>query len=294
MVVPFAAGSASDGMGRIVAARMSELLGQQVIVENVGGAGGMVGTARVARAEPDGYQFVLGGTDTLAQNQSLYRTPQYNAARDFVPVSLVGDQALLFVIRKDLPVNDLKELTTYGKANFQKMQFASSGLGSASHLTCAQVTKWLGSDIAHVSYRGSGPALQDMIAGRIDYFCSLAASAMPHIDNKLLRTIAVLSKERSPFLPDVGTAHEQGLKDMDSVFWSMAAYPKGTPKEIVDKLAKVISDTIDTPVVKDRLKTLAVVPTTAAQRGPAQAQKFIESEIARWATIIKPGSVTSG
>lgn len=291
MVVPFAAGSASDGLGRLVAARMSELLGQQVIVENVGGAGGMVGTARVARAEPDGYQFVLGGTDTLAQNQSLYRAPQYNAATDFAPVALVGDQALMMVIRKDLPVNNLKEMAAYAKANFAKMQYASSGLGSASHLTCSQLTKWIGADVVHVSYRGSGPALQDMIAGRIDYFCSLAASAMPHVENKLLRTIAILSKDRSPFLPEVPTAREQGIADMDSYFWSMAAYPKGTPREIVDKLAKAISDTLDTPVVQERLKTIAVVPTPRDRRGPQQAQKFIESEIAKWAAIIKASGV---
>ena len=291
MVVPFTAGSASDALGRLVAQRMSELIGQQVIVENVGGAGGMVGTARVARAEPDGYQFVLGGTDTLAQNQTLYKSPQYNAATDFAPVALVGDQALLLVVRKDLPANDLKELTALAKANFATMQFASSGLGSASHLTCAQLTKWLGADVVHVSYRGSGPALQDMIAGRIDYFCSLAASAMPHIDNKLLRTIAVLSKDRSPFLPEVATAREQGVADMDSYFWSLAAYPKATPKEIVDKLAKTISDALDTPALQERLKGIAVVPPAKERRTPTYAQKFIDEEIAKWAVIIKASGV---
>ncbi len=291
MVVPFAAGSASDGLGRLLAARMSEILGQQVIVENVGGAGGMVGTARVARAEPDGYQFVLGGTDTLAQNQTLYRTPQYNALTDFAPVSLVGDQALMLVIRKDLPVNNLKEMTAYAKANFSKMQYASSGLGSASHLTCAQLTKWMDAEVVHVSYRGSGPALQDMIAGRIDYFCSLAASAMPHIDSKALRTVAVMSKAKSPFVPDVATAQEQGLADMDSYFWSMAAFPKGTPKEIVDKLALVIDQTLDTPVIQERLKTIAVVPPPKDKRTPAAAQKFIEDEVAKWATIIKASGI---
>ena len=291
MVVPFAAGSASDGLGRLLAARMSEILGQQVIVENVGGAGGMVGVARVARSEPDGYQFVLGGTDTLAQNQTLYRTPQYNALTDFVPVALVGDQALMLVIRKDLPVNDLKEMTAYAKANFAKMQFASSGLGSASHLTCAQLTKWMDADVVHVSYRGSGPALQDMIAGRIDYFCSLAASAMPHIDSKVLRTIAVMSKTKSPFVPDVKTAQEQGLPDMDSYFWSMAAYPKGTPREFVTKLAQVIDQTLDTPVIQERLKTIAVVPQPKDKRSPEYAQKFVEAEVAKWATIIKASGI---
>ena len=245
----------------------------------------------VARAEPDGYQFVLGGTDTLAQNQTLYRTPQYNAATDFTPVSLVGDQALLLVVRKDLAANNLQELAALAKTNFATMQFASSGLGSASHLTCAQITKWTGADVAHVSYRGSGPALQDMIAGRIDYFCSLAASAMPHIESNVLRTITALGKDRSPFLPNLSTAREQGLADMDSYFWSAAAFPKGTPRPIVDKLAKTIADALDTPVVQERFKSSAIVPPAPDRRGPEYLQKFINDEIAKWAVIIKASGV---
>ena len=146
---------------------MSETLGQQIIVENAGGAGGMVGTARVARAQPDGYQFVLGSTDVLAQNQTIYKNPQYNAATDFAHVGLIGDVALLLVIRKDLPVNNIKEFTEYAKANFAKMQFGSSGLGSSSHLTCSQLTQAIGANIAHVPYRGSAPALTDLMSGNV-------------------------------------------------------------------------------------------------------------------------------
>ena len=291
MVVPFAAGSSSDAVGRIVAAGVSERLGQQVIVENVGGAGGMVGSARVARAEPDGYQFVLGSTDTLAQNQTIYKNPQYNAATDYAPVALVGEMALLLVARKELPVANLKELATYAKVNFGKMQFGSSGLGSSSHLTCSQLTQAIGANVAHVPYRGSGPALQDMIAGQIDYFCSLAAAAAPLIENNQLKVLAVLTRERSPFLPQMETAQEQGFANIDAPAWMAAAYPKGTRREIVDKLAKAISDTLDTPATQQRLRSLAVVPASPERRTPAYLQTFIESEIEKWAVVIKASGV---
>lgn len=291
MVVPFAAGSSSDAVGRVLGARMSELVGQQVIIENVGGAGGMVGTARVARATPDGYQFVLGSTDTLAQNQTIYKNPQYNAATDFAHVSLVGDVALLLVVRKDLPANDLKELTAHAKANYAKMQFGSSGLGSSSHLTCSQLTQMIGANVAHVPYRGSGPALQDMIGGQIDYFCSLAPSAMPSIENKQIRAIAVLTAERSPFLADLATAKEQGFPGIDASTWFAVSLPKGTPADIVGKLHKSISDSLDTPTVKQRLGNLALVPTASERRSPAYAQKYISEEIERWAAVIKASGV---
>ena len=291
MVVPFAAGSSSDAVGRILGQRMSELLGQQVIVENVGGAGGMVGTNRIARAEPDGYHFVLGSTDTLAQNQSLYKSPQYNAATDFAPVAMVGDMALLLVVRKDLPVANLQELKTYAKTNFARMQFGSSGLGSSSHLTCSQITQAMDANVAHVAYRGSGPGLQDMIGGQIDYFCSLAPAAMPLVDSQQIKAITTLTANRSPFLPELTTAREQGFAEIDSYAWFAAALPKGTPADIVDKMNKAISDSLDTPYLKDRLRTIAVQPTPPDKRSAAYLQSFIESEIARWAVVIKASGV---
>src|SRR4051812_42464082 len=174
MVVPFAAGSASDTMARILSARLSEVLGQQVVIENVAGAGGMTGVSRVAKAAPDGYQFVLGGIDTFAQNQTLYKKPLYNAVTDFAPVALAVDQPLVLVIRNELPVGNLREFIAYARANQGKMQYGSAGAGSGSHLACAQLNAAIGVDVTHVPYRGSPPAMQDLIAGRIDYFCALA------------------------------------------------------------------------------------------------------------------------
>src|SRR5689334_2660573 len=165
MVVPFAAGSASDTLARILGARLSEVLGQQVIIENIGGAGGMTGAARVAKAAPDGYQFVLGGIDTFAQNQTLYKKPLYNSVTEFAPVALMVEQPLVLVARKDLPISDLRELMAYAKANQGKMQYGSAGVGSGSHLACAQLNAAIGVDITHVPYRGSPPARQDLIAG---------------------------------------------------------------------------------------------------------------------------------
>ena len=233
MVVPFAAGSASDTLARILGASLSEVLGQQVIIENVGGAGGVTGVARVAKATPDGYQFVLGGVDTFAQNQSLYKKPLYNSVADFEPVALMVEQAILLVARKELPVGNLKEFMTYAKANQTKMQFGSAGPGSGSHLACAQLNAAIGIDVTHIPYRGSPPAMQDLIAGRIDYFCALAAAAMPQIGSNTMRAVAILTRNRSPLLPNLASAHEQGLSDFDSYFWSGYFLPKATSAPIV-------------------------------------------------------------
>src|SRR5690242_3554411 len=160
MVVPFAAGSASDTVGRILAARLSELLGQQVVVENVGGAGGMTGAARVAKAAPDGYQFVLGNIGTHAHSQTLYKAPLYNAASNFAPVALVAELPLVLIARKDLPARNLQEFMAYARANQAKMQYGSGGAGSATHISCVLLNAAIGIDVTHVPYRGGGPALQ--------------------------------------------------------------------------------------------------------------------------------------
>src|SRR5262249_13719241 len=198
MVVPFAAGSASDSLARVLAARMSELLGQQVVIENIGGAGGMTGGSRVAKASRAGYQFVLGGIDTFAQNQTLYKKPLYNSVTDFEPVALMVEQPIMLVARKELPLNDLQAFIAYAKANQAKMQYGSAGAGSGSHLACLQLNAAIGVEIAHIPYRGSPPALQDLIAGRIDYFCALAAAAMPQISRNTIPAVAILTRSASP------------------------------------------------------------------------------------------------
>jgi tripartite-type tricarboxylate transporter receptor subunit TctC len=292
MVVPFAAGSASDTLARILGARLSEVLSQQVIIENVGGAGGMTGVARVAKAAPDGYQFVLGGIDTFAQNQSLYKKPLYNSVTDFEPVALVVEQAIILVARNELPVKDLKEFTAYTKANQAKMQYGSAGAGSGSHLACAQLNAALGIDVTHVPYRGSPPAMQDLIAGRIDYFCALAAAAMPQIGSNSMRAVAILTRSRSPLLPNLASAHEQGLTDFDSYFWSGFFLPKGTPAAIVQKLHATAVATLDTPSTQERLKEVGVTVVAADRRSPDYLKRFLNGEIEKWAVTIKASGVS--
>ena len=182
MIIPFAAGGPTDVLGRVMAQRMSEILGQQVVVENVGGAGGMTGSKRVADAAPDGYTFVLGTVGTHAQSQTMYKKPLYNAATDFTPVALIAEVPIALITRKDLPVNNLKEFVDYAKANQTKMQYGSAGAGSATHLGCVLLNYLIGVDITHVPYRGTGPAMQDLQGGRIDYLCEIVSTAKPQID----------------------------------------------------------------------------------------------------------------
>ncbi|AXK80465.1 tripartite tricarboxylate transporter substrate binding protein BugD [Pseudolabrys taiwanensis] len=292
MIVPFAAGSASDTVGRILAARLGDVLGQQVVIENMGGAGGTIGTGRAARATPDGYQFILGGIDTFAMSKALYKKLPYDPVADFVPVALVAEQPIVLLVRKDLPAKDLKEFIAYGKANPGKLQYGSAGVGSGSHLACAQLFAAAGIEGAHVPYRGSAPAMQDVIAGRLDGICALGAAALPQITSGTVRPLAILSKERSPLLPDLASASEQGLKDFDAPFWSAFFVPKGTPDAVVKKLNAAALDLMNTPSSAEALKKVGTTFVAADRRSPEYLQKFLDSEIAKWAAIIKASGVT--
>jgi tripartite-type tricarboxylate transporter receptor subunit TctC len=292
MVVPFAAGGIGDVLGRILASRLSELLGRQVIVENVGGAGGMAGAARVAKAAPDGYTFVLGSAGTHAHNQTLYKSPLYNAASDFAPVALVVEQPVLLVVRKDLPPGHLPEFIEYAKANQVKMQYGSPGTGSAVHLACAILNAAIGVKVTHIPYRGGGPAMQDLIAGRLDYQCTGSTNAMPQLESNAIKAMALLSLERSPILPQVPTAHEQGLRDFEAPLWWALFLPKGTPPTIVAKLNEATVATMNTPAVQQRLKETGYDLVAPERRSPDYLQRFVVSEIAKWAAPIKAAGVS--
>src|SRR2546423_6439103 len=249
MVVPSAAGGWTDIIGRFFAPRLSEILRQQVIVENIGGAGGMAGAARVAKAQPDGYQFVLGNVGTHAQNQTLYKNPAYHAATDFAPVALMVDLPMMIVSRTTLPPNNLQEFIAYAKANQDKMQYGSAGTGAPTHLACALFNAAIGVNITHVPYRGSSQALQDMIAGRIDYFCLNASAAIPHVEGKTAKAIAMFTRERSPTFPTLATAQEQGLRDFTADNWLAFFLPKGTPGAVVQMLLESSFTSLNTPAV---------------------------------------------
>ncbi|HML14961.1 MAG TPA: tripartite tricarboxylate transporter substrate-binding protein [Xanthobacteraceae bacterium] len=287
MIVPFTAGGPADAVGRILAAGVSEVLGQEVVVENVGGGGGMLGGARVARAAPDGYQFVLGNMGTHAANQTLYKTPLYNAAADFAPVLLVAETPLLLLARKDLPAENLPQFVAYARANQAKMQFGSGGAGSASHLACLLVNLAIGINVTHVPYRGAAPAMQDLIAGRIDYQCPDSPTSIAQIESGSIKALAVLTAERSPRLPAVPTAREQGLREVVASNWFAAFYPKGTPAGIVEKLRLAIVAAMDTPSMQGRMREIGAELVAPERRTPEYLRAFVASEIAKWAAPIR-------
>src|SRR3978361_1693309 len=254
MINPFAAGGPNDVLARLFAQRMGEVLGQPIVLENVGGAGGMNGADRVARAAPDGYPFLLGTVGTQAQNQTLFKKPAYNSTTDFESVALMVEAPLVLVARKDLPVKDMKEFVAYAKANKDKMQYASAGTGSAIHLGCALVNLVTGLDIVHVPYRGANPAMQDLINGRVDYLCDIITTAKPQIDGGAVKAIAILTKQRSPVLPNVPTAVEQGF-NVEAYTWNAFFLPKGTPDAIVQKLRNATVEAMKTPAVREKLES---------------------------------------
>ena len=291
MVVPFAAGGGTDVLGRIVGRRLSEVLGQQVIIENVGGAGGMVGSARVAKAAPDGYQFVLGSRAD-AINQTLYKAPLYNLTTDLVPVVLIADQPTVLVARKDLPVENLQEFIAYARKTQVVMQYGSAGAGSTGHVDCALLNAAIGVSIAHVPYRGGGPAMQDLIAGRIDYFCTLSGTVASQVEGRLVKPIANLSRERSPMLPALATAQEQGLKDFDASTWFGFFVPRHTPPPVIQKLHDATVEAMDTPSVQERLKEAGAMTVAPERRSPDYLQKFVASEIEKNAAPLKAAGIS--
>jgi len=293
MVVPFAAGGPIDAVGRILQPGLSEVLKQQVIIENIGGAGGTIGTARVARSAPDGYQFVLGNVGTQAVSQTLYKTPPYDSKTDFTPVVLIADLSLVLVVRKDLPVGNLQEFIVYAKANHDKMQFASAGAGSATHLGCALLNARIGISVTHIPYSGGGPAMQDLIAQRVDYLCIDTPVAIPQIASGTVKPIAVLTRARSSSLPTLPSAHEQGLTDFDAANWCAFFLPKNTPAPVVQKLHDATVTTLDNPAVQKRLHDIGVDPVSDLRQSPDYLAKFVASEIVKWAGPIKAAGLGS-
>jgi tripartite-type tricarboxylate transporter receptor subunit TctC len=287
MVVPFTAGTAIDVFARILAPGLSEILGQHVIIDNVGGAGGMTGSNRVAVGSPDGYQFVLGTVGTHAQGQSLYKKPLYNAATDFTPVALIAELPIILIVRKGLPASNLQEFIAYAKVNQAKIQYGSAGVGSAVHLACALLNAAIGVNVTHIPYRGGPPAIQDLIAGRIDYFCTVSTTAIPQIEGKTVKAIAIFTKNRSSVLPNLASAHEQGLVDFEANTWFAFFLPKGTPAQIVRKLNNATVAVMNTPAVQERLKEIGADLVAPDRRSPEYLAKFVVSEIEKWAAPIK-------
>jgi tripartite-type tricarboxylate transporter receptor subunit TctC len=290
MVVPWAAGGGTDVMGRIMAKRMTEILGRPVIVENIPGAGGMVGSAHVARADPDGYTFVFGSRSD-AIDMTLYKHPIYSFKDDLTPVVLVADQPTILVVREDLAVNGLKDFVDYVKKNASTVKMGSAGIGATGTVDCVLFNDKIGVNVQPIPYRGSGPAMEDLIRRQFDYFCTISGSAVSPVQNNLVKGIAVFKKDRMPSLPNVATSYEQGIP-FDGSTWFGFLAPKKTPPEIVKKLHDASVDAMETPEVQKQLANNGTYVFPPDQRSTEYFQSIIVPEIEKNGAPLKAAGVS--
>jgi tripartite-type tricarboxylate transporter receptor subunit TctC len=291
MVVPYAPGGSTDLVARLIAPGLGAALGQPVLVENMAGVGGIAGVSRVAKAAPDGYQFVVGNVGTHAQNQFLFAYPPYDAAVEFVPAALLADLVMLVAVRADLPVDDLNEFIAYLHANATKMQYASAGFGSPSHLACALLNSTLEVDVRHVPYRGGGPATRELLGGKIDYFCSNVAAIKPHIEAGRLKAPAMFSRVRLASLPGVATAQEQGLKGFEASNWLALFLPSATPEPLVARLNAAAIAALTDQTLQTKLRALGAEPAAPDRNTPERLSSFLARERDKWGTIIRRANI---
>jgi tripartite-type tricarboxylate transporter receptor subunit TctC len=237
--------------------------------------------------------MLMGNSGTHSYNQTLYKKPLYNAVTDFEPVALVAIAPKVLVTRKDFPANTLAEFIAYVKANDAKLQYGSAGAGSANHITCVLLNSAIGVNVTHVPYRGAGPAMQDLIGGRIDYMCDVVSTSLAQIEGGTIKPIAMLTLRRNAVLPNLATADEQGLKDFEADTWNAIFLPKGTPSAIVRRLARAASDALDAPGVRQRLSELGLTVPPAAERTPEYLAKFVPAEIEKWAAPIRAAGISA-
>jgi tripartite-type tricarboxylate transporter receptor subunit TctC len=286
IVVPFAPGGAVDVLARFMAEALTPIIGQTVVVENISGAGGTIGISRVARSAPDGYQVALGGVGTLAFSQSLYIRPLYDSRIDLVPVGLITEEPLLLVTRTDLPAADLREFIAYSKSGDTRLRFGSAGAGSGTHLGCAMLNAFTGLNATHVPYRGAAPAMQDLVAGRIDYMCNNVSVMLPHFGGNTVKVIANLGRYRSAMLQNVPTAHEQGLSEFDAAIWNGFFLPKGTSVSIAHRLHQATFAALETSSLRRRLQDIGLTIVAPERRSPSYLGGFLAAEIEKWAKIV--------
>jgi tripartite-type tricarboxylate transporter receptor subunit TctC len=287
VIVPFAAGGPADITGRIVADIFSRHLGQQFVVENVGGAGGTTGTTRAARAAPDGTTLISGHLGTNALAGVFYPNLAYDAEKDFEPVGLIAEQPELLTVRKDFPANNLQEFAAYAKANESKLNMAHAGVGSVSYIGCLLLNSAIGIKPTLVPFTGTAPAMNAILAGQVDYDCDPVLGPLPHVRAGTARALAIAAKKRSPLLPDVPTSAEQGMPQFDMAPFYAVFAPKGTPKAIVDKLAEALDKGLDEPAVRTRLESLGADIADKNRRGPKALGELVHSEIARLTPVLK-------
>ncbi|HVZ52143.1 MAG TPA: tripartite tricarboxylate transporter substrate-binding protein [Pseudolabrys sp.] len=287
VIVPFAAGGPADVMGRIASDIFSRHLGQSFVVENVGGAGGTVGTLRAARAHPDGYTLISGHVGTNALAPVFYPKLGYDPEKDFEPVGVIAVQPELLAVRKDIPVNNLKEFVAYAKANEHKLNMGHAGVGSVSYIGCLLLNSAIGIKPTMVPFTGTAPVMNAILAGNVDYDCDPVLGPLPHVRAGTVKALAIAAKKRSPLLPDVPTSYEQGFPQFDCAPFYAVFAPKGTPKAAIDKLAAALAKGLDEPAVQKRLNDLGAQIPDPDQRGPKALAALVHSEIARLTPVLK-------
>jgi tripartite-type tricarboxylate transporter receptor subunit TctC len=292
LIVPFAAGGGVDASARLQALAIGETLGQTIVVENVGAAAGTIGSGRVAKAAPDGYTMLIGNSGTQVYSQSLYKKRPYDAVADFEPIALVTESPRILIARPGLPVKNLQELVAYTKVNQDRMQYSSAGVGSGTHLPCALFNFAIGVNVTHVPYRGEGPALQDVIADRIDYMCTTIQSGAAQARNGSVKGIAVMSPRRAAVSPDLPTTGEQGVPGVEATVWNGFFFPKSTPQPIVDKMHKAVETMIAKPDIRQKMEALGLEILPPEQRTPAYLAQFLKADVERWGKVIKDAGIS--
>ena len=287
IIVPFAAGGPTDVIARIVGENLSRTLGQPVIVENVAGAGGTTGITRGAQSNADGYTIMMGHMGTHGAAPALYPNIKYDPTKDFTPIGLAAGTPIVIVTKKAFPAKTLKEFVEYVKANGTKVTEAHAGVGSVSHTTCTLLHSIIGTRTARVTYRGTAPALNDLVAGQVDYGCDQIVNLVPQITAGTITALAIATPERSPALPDVPTTREAGLPAFEVSAWNAVFGPKNLPKDVTETLVGALDKALEDPTTRKRLLDLGSVIPDKAGRAPAALQKLVESEVARWTPVLK-------
>jgi len=290
MIVPFSAGGPTDVSARIVGEHMSRTLGQQIIIENVVGAGGTTGSTRAMRANPDGYTIEMGQLGTHAASVALYPNLAYRPDVDFAPIGMVVDQAVLIVARKDFPPNDLHEFVAYLKANSEKLNMAHAGIGSITHFTCLLLNTVVGVKPTMVPFNGSAPAINALVGGQVDYMCDPISDIVQQAQAGTMKVYATGMARRSPALPNIPTTREAGLPEFEVSAWYGLFAPKGTPKAVLDALSEALDKALDDDTVRKRLADLGCDIPDKSKRGQGALAGLVKSEIARWSPIIRAAS----
>jgi tripartite-type tricarboxylate transporter receptor subunit TctC len=290
IVVPFAAGGPTDTVTRLIGQSMTKSLGRTVIVENVAGAGGTIGVEKVATAKPDGYTLLLMHIG-ISTAPTLYRNLRFDPTKDLEPIGLVTNVPMTVIGSKDFPPKDMKELIAYVKANKDKVTYANAGVGAASHLCGMLLMTAMQTDVTTVPYKGTGPAMTDVLGGQVNFMCDQTTNTTPQIKGGKVRAYAVTTKQRLKTLPEVPTVDESGLKGFEVTVWHGVWAPHGTPKPIIDKLTKALQAALKDPAIISRFEELGTEPVPESQATPAALAAHLKSEIAKWAPIIKKAGI---